>query len=155
VAPAGTRFTVKQRDILRDWTHENAERYWFTKAGPAIPAWFEQHGPPPPPWFNKIGPLVSPSEGGADIIVIDDPQLAFLIPLIKQRTPDRPVIYRSDIQIRSDLVDLPGSPQAEVWGFLWDAIEQADLFISHPVSAFVPKSVPSEKVGYIPASTDW
>jgi alpha,alpha-trehalose phosphorylase (configuration-retaining) len=96
-----------------------------------------------------------PWEGGADVIIIDDPQLPWLIPLIKEQTPNRPVIFRSHIQIRSDLVDTPGTPQAETWKLLWDAIKQADLFISHPVRAFVPKNVPQEKLGYMPASTDW
>jgi hypothetical protein len=96
-----------------------------------------------------------PWEGGADVIVVDDPQLPWLIPLIKEQTPDRPVIFRSHIQIRSDLVDTPGTPQAEAWKFLWEGIKQADLFISHPVRAFVPENVPPEKLGYLPASTDW
>lgn len=155
VAPPGTRFTAEDRDVLRDWVQENAERYWFRKNGPSIPEWFAKHGPPAEKWFRNNGPLVPPSEGGADVIVIDDPQLPFLIPLIKHRMPSRPVIFRSHIQIRSDLVATPGTPQAEAWGFLWEAIKQADLFISHPVRAFVPKNVPPEMVGYQPASTDW
>jgi hypothetical protein len=89
------------------------------------------------------------------VIIIDDPQLPFLIPLIKEQTADRPVIFRSHIQIRSDLTDTPGTPQAEAWGLLWEAIKQADLFTSHPVRALVPKDVPQENLGYLPASTDW
>jgi hypothetical protein len=38
---------------------------------------------------------------------------------------------------------------------MWELIKQADLFISHPVSSFVPKNVPKEMVGYMGASTDW
>jgi hypothetical protein len=95
-----------------------------------------------------------PWEGGADVIIIDDPQLPWLIPLIKAQTPGRPVIFRSHIQLRSDLIDTPGTPQAETWNFLWDAIKQADLFISHPIRAFVPENVPSGMLGYLPASTD-
>ncbi len=41
---------------------------------------------------------------------IDDPQMPGLIPLIKKLTPERPVLYRSHIQIRSDLVAKAGSP---------------------------------------------
>jgi glycosyltransferase involved in cell wall biosynthesis len=166
VAPAGTRFTKEDRDLLCDWVLENARRYWLRakggqffalveKFGPQLYPWLAKHGPPPPPWIEKNGPLVPPWEGGADVIIIDDPQLPFLIPFIKEQTPDRPVIFRSHIQIRSDLTDTPGTPQAEAWGLLWDAIKQADLFISHPVRAFVPKDVPQEKLGYLPASTDW
>ncbi len=78
-----------------------------------------------------------------------------LIPLIKNITPERPVLYRSHIQIRSDLVDTPGTPQADIWDFLWKDIQHADMFISHPISKFVPKNVPKAKVAYLPATTDW
>lgn len=78
-----------------------------------------------------------------------------LIPLIKKLTPDRPVLYRSHIQIRSDLCAIEGSPQNEVWNFLWDNIKGADMFISHPIPAFVPHTVPREKVVYLPATSDW
>ncbi|PCG93399.1 Glycosyl transferase, family 1 [Penicillium occitanis (nom. inval.)] len=166
VAPPGTRFTPEDEVFLRDWVLENAERYWLKGAGFLAPQWLDnirsyaypilqEHGPPPPPWHHKNGPLMPPWEGGADVIIIDDPQLPWLIPLIKEQTPNRPVIFRSHIQIRSDLVDTPSTPQAETWKLLWDAIKQADLFISHPVRAFVPKNVPQEKLGYMPASTDW
>lgn len=75
--------------------------------------------------------------------------------MIKAITPDRPVLYRSHIQIRSDLVATPGSPQEDVWNFLWDNIKHADMFISHPIPKFVPHNVPREKVCYLPATTDW
>ncbi|OJZ85534.1 glycosyltransferase family 4 protein [Aspergillus luchuensis CBS 106.47] len=163
VAPPGVRFTATDRDSLRDWVIDNAERYWFK--GTPLPPWLDQfaphvykwasrHGAPPPAWFEKNGPLMPPWEGGADVVVIDDPQMPWLIPLIKARTPDRPVIFRSHIQIRSDLVDTPGTPQAEAWGFLWEAIKESDIFVSHPVRAFVPQTVPRQKLGYLPASTD-
>ncbi|SCO80706.1 related to trehalose synthase (Ccg-9) [Fusarium oxysporum] len=160
VAPPGMRFTPKERDAVRDWVHENADRFWFKRAGPPAPEWLEKHASllpqlPVLPWFQKNGPLVHPIDGGANVIIIDDPQLPFLIPLIKKRTPDRPVIYRSHIQIGSDLVATPSTPQAEAWELLWESIKQADLFISHPVRAFVPKNVPLSTVGYMPASTDW
>lgn len=166
VAPTGTRFTQDDRDLLHDWVLENTERYWLKGTRFQAPQWFEnfhsyaypllrEHGPAPPPWHQNNGPLMPPWEGGADVIIIDDPQLPWLIPLIKAQTPDRPVIFRSHIQLRSDLIETPGTPQAETWNFLWDAIKQADLFISHPIRAFVPKNVPSEMLGYLPASTDW
>ena len=78
-----------------------------------------------------------------------------LIPLIKNLTPDRPVLYRSHIQIRSDLVEKEGTPQADVWQFLWANIKLANMFISHPIPAFVPRNVPGYKVAYLPATTDW
>ena len=78
-----------------------------------------------------------------------------LIPFIKELTPDRPVLYRSHIQIRSDLVAKEGTPQADIWRFLWNSIQHADMFISHPIPSFVPANVPREKVVYLPATTDW
>jgi len=86
---------------------------------------------------------------------IDDPQMPGLIPLIKKMTPDRPVLYRSHIQIRSDLVAQKGSPQSEVWEYLWNDIKHADALISHPIPEFVPDNVPRDKVMYMPATTDW
>ncbi|KAJ5808470.1 hypothetical protein N7474_009739 [Penicillium riverlandense] len=133
VAHPDERFTDRNKRLLEDWVEENARRYW-TRPG---------------------GALLPPSEGGADVVVIDDPQMPGLIPIAKRAAPDRPVIFRSHIQIRSDLIEIPGSPQAEAWEYLWDRIKFADCFISHPVSAFVPKNVPHEMVGYMPASTDW
>lgn len=119
--------------MIADWIRGNAERYWTCKNGPLRPS----------------------SEGGADVVIIDDPQMPSLIPIAKEQCPERPVIFRSHIQIRSDLVAQPGSPQAEAWRFLWDNIKQADLFISHPVRCFVPDNVPQEMIGHMPASTDW
>lgn len=78
-----------------------------------------------------------------------------LIPLIKEVTPNRPILYRSHIQIRSDLVAVPGSPQNDIWEYLWRDIKGADMFISHPIPSFVPHSVPRDKVAYMPATTDW
>ena len=95
-----------------------------------------------------------------------------LIPLIKQVRPDVPIIYRSHIEIRSDLTSIKGSPQEEVWKYLWNNIQLADLFISeyidilpylrlnscfpgHPVAKFVPSDVPVEKLALLGAATDW
>ena len=127
------RLTPENRQVILEWIHENANRYWSCKGGP----------------------LTSPSEGGADIVIVDDPQMPGLIPLAKKAAPERPVIFRSHIQIRSDLISIPGTPQAEAWGWLWESIQLADVFISHPISAFVPHNVPQEMVGYLPASISW
>lgn len=133
VADPHERLDSQQQRVLTDWIEDNARRYWTRKGGP----------------------LCRPSEGGADVIIIDDPQMPSLIPIAKTADPNRPVIYRSHIQMRSDLISTPGSPQAEVWDFLWSYIKLADIFISHPVAAFVPHSVPLAKLGYMPACTDW
>ncbi|KAF8162943.1 trehalose phosphorylase [Crassisporium funariophilum] len=103
-------------------------------------------------WTAEGGPL---AEGGVDVAFIDDPQMPGLIPLIKKVRPELPIIYRSHIEIRSDLVHKPGSPQEEVWKYLWNNIQLADLFISHPVSKFVPSDVPTEKLALLGAATDW
>ncbi|KAJ5209004.1 hypothetical protein N7449_003383 [Penicillium cf. viridicatum] len=133
VAHPDERLTPENKKLLQEWIEENARRYW-TRSG---------------------GPLLPPSEGGADVLIVDDPQMPGLIPIAKKLAPNRPIIFRSHIQIRSDLVAIPGSPQAEAWEFLWDNIKHADCYISHPVSAFVPHNVPEEIVGYMPAATDW
>merc|ERR1712000_791492 len=46
-------------------------------------------------------------------------------------------------------------PQEDVWAYLWNNIQHADMFISHPIPSFVPKNVPRDKVAYMPATTDW
>ncbi|KAI6150279.1 glycosyltransferase family 4 protein [Pisolithus tinctorius] len=95
--------------------------------------------------FEEWADLLPPA--ASDIAFIDDPQMPGLIPLIKKVRPDLPIIYRSHIEIRSDL--------EEVWEYLWKNIKQADLFISHPVSKFVPSDVPIEKLALLGAATDW
>ncbi|KAJ4291246.1 hypothetical protein N0V88_006246 [Collariella sp. IMI 366227] len=127
------RISAEEKQAIIDWITENANRYWFSEGGPLCP----------------------PEEGGADVVIIDDPQMPGLIPMIKKVTPYRPVLYRSHIQIRSDLVAKAGSPQADIWDFLWSNIQGCDMFISHPIPIFVPHTVPREKVVYFPATTDW
>ena len=89
------------------------------------------------------------------MVVIDDPQMPGLIPLIRKARPDVPIIYRSHIEIRSDLIAQKGSPQEEVWDYLWNNIKHVDVFVSHPIESFVPESVPLEKLALMSASTDW
>ncbi|TVY25528.1 Trehalose phosphorylase [Lachnellula hyalina] len=133
VAQPSEKITTEDKEVLNSWIEDNANRYWLSPGGPLRP----------------------PAEGGADVVMIDDPQMPGLIPLIKNLTPDRPVLYRSHIQIRSDLVDTPGTPQADIWDFLFSKIKHADMFISHPIPSFVPANVPRSKVCYLPATTDW
>jgi hypothetical protein len=75
--------------------------------------------------------------------------------MIKKAAPHRPVLFRSHIQVRGDLIATPGTPQADVWEFIWSHVKLADIFISHPIPAFVPHTVPLEKVAYLPATSDW
>lgn len=130
VADASLRLTLPQQEQFTQWIEYNAKRYWLSEGGPL-------------------------AAGGADVIFIDDPQMPGLIPLIRKARPEVPIIYRSHIEVRSDLIHINGSPQSEVWGYLWDRIQHADLFISHPVDKFVPDTVPIETVGLLPAATDW
>jgi glycosyltransferase involved in cell wall biosynthesis len=50
---------------------------------------------------------------------------------------------------------IEGSPQSDIWQFLWSNIKLADMLISHPIPSFVPSNVPRATVGYLPATTDW
>ncbi|TID15851.1 glycosyltransferase family 4 protein [Venturia nashicola] len=133
VADPKEHLTRASQQLLDDWTLQNGKQFWLSEGGP----------------------LSARSEGGADIIIIDDPQMPSLVSIAKQQDPTRPVIYRSHIQIRSDLTNTPGTPASEVWDWVYSKIKEADIFISHPVRSFVPSSIDFKKVGYMPATTDW
>lgn len=133
VSQPDERITEEQKGNLRDWILENAERYWLSRGGP----------------------LSSMAEGGADVIIVDDPQMHGLIPLAKGTAAERPVIFRSHIEIRSDLVAKEGSPQSDAWDYMWANVQKGDIFISHPVKQFVPKNAPVSMIGYLPAATEW
>jgi len=90
----------------------------------------------------------------ANVIVIDDPQPSGLLPYIKKANPQAKIIYRSHIQIESDLTAKAGTPQKTTWDFIWSNIKEADLFISHPVKKFIPPSVPRAKTALMGAVTD-
>ncbi|KAH6622016.1 putative trehalose synthase-like protein [Boeremia exigua] len=133
VEKTGLRLDQKSIDILDEWARQNAERYWIAKGGPLAPR----------------------SEGGADVVIVDDPQMPSLVKIAKEQDPTRPVLFRSHIQVRADLADQQDTPTAGVWNWVWNNVKDCDAFISHPVREFVPKNVTTEKVGYLPATTDW
>ncbi|KAK4500467.1 hypothetical protein PRZ48_008656 [Zasmidium cellare] len=133
VAEEHERLSDEQAATIHDWVQTNADRFWARDGGVLLPR----------------------SKGGADVIIVDDPQMPNIIDISKKLDPDRPVIFRSHIQIRADLANTEGTPTAGVWKWLWSSAQKADLFIAHPVSDFVPKDVPKEKLGYMPATTDW
>lgn len=133
MAPPTERASDDQLNRVKTWITANAERYWL----------------------DEGGPLRAPVDGGADVVIVDDPQMPHLIPLAKQRAPERPVIYRSHIEIRDDLVRQDGSAAQSVWSSLWESIRMADVFVSHPVRSFVPRDVNKNALCWLPASTDW
>lgn len=127
------KLSEDNKKSIKTWIQDNAERYWL----------------------HSGGPLAARSDGGVDVVFVDDPQMPGLIPLAKEKDPQRKVLFRSHIQIRSDLVADPKSEAHNVWQFLWDDVKHADLFISHPVKTFVPSDVDTQMLGYMPATTDW
>ncbi|KAK4556788.1 hypothetical protein LTR86_006359 [Recurvomyces mirabilis] len=133
VAKADERLQPEQKQLIAGWIQTNAERFWTSKGGPLAPR----------------------SEGGVDVVIIDDPQMPTLVTIAKRLDPNRPVIFRSHIQVRSDLARDSATPTAEVWDWLWQSLQQADVFVSHPVKAFVPHTVNLNKLAYMPATTDW
>lgn len=133
LAPSEDRSTVDQQETVQEWIRCNADRFWTSPGGP----------------------LAARSEGGVDVVVVDDPQMPGVIDRAKKIDPDRPVIFRSHIQVRSDLAAKPETPTAGVWHWLWKSVEHADLFISHPVKEFVPQTVDRRALAYMPATTDW
>ncbi|TFK46849.1 UDP-Glycosyltransferase/glycogen phosphorylase [Heliocybe sulcata] len=127
VNPPSITLGTEHKETFERWTDWNYERFW---RGPESPI-------------------------RADVVVIDDPQVIGLIPLIRRDSPRTKIIYRSHIEIRSDLVDAGAQPQADVFGYLFGFIKQADLFVSHPIPAFVPSLVPAHMpVVYMPPCTD-
>ncbi|WVR09670.1 hypothetical protein IAU60_006745 [Kwoniella sp. DSM 27419] len=125
VAPKGVELEDIDKKWFELWTEQNYESFWSSGAI------------------------------DASIIVIDDPQLTALIPIIKKARPDAKIIFRSHIQIQSDLTDDPSTPQARTWDYLFNFVKDVDLFLAHPVKFFVPKNVHENlPVLYMAPSTD-
>ncbi|KAK8853482.1 hypothetical protein IAR55_004189 [Kwoniella newhampshirensis] len=125
VSPKGVELDDVDKKWFELWTEQNYETFWSSGA------------------IN------------ADVIVIDDPQLTALIPIIKKKRPDAKLIFRSHIQIQSDLTDDPSTAQFRTWNYLFDFVKDVDLFLAHPVKFFVPKNVKEKlPVLYMAPSTD-
>ena len=90
----------------------------------------------------------------ADVVVIDDPQPAGLIPYIKKVNSRAKLMYRSHIQIVGALATTKGTAQNKTWNFIWKNIKESDVFVSHPMREFIPSDVPQDKIVYMPATTD-
>jgi len=89
------------------------------------------------------------------MVVVDDPQLCALIPVIKRDNPKCFVAYRSHIQIDSQLINQGSNLHHRTFSYLWDNfLRFADVFIAHPFDSAVPDMVPKDRVGFMPATTD-
>jgi alpha,alpha-trehalose phosphorylase (configuration-retaining) len=91
---------------------------------------------------------------GADVVIVDDPQPSGLVPLIKKVNPKAKIIYRSHIQIESELAVIPNTPQNITWQFIKNNIKDVDLFVAHPIQQFIPTDIPADKIVLMPATTD-
>jgi len=89
VADPSIHLTEEQGKLCDDWIRSNAESKWLLPGGPLS------------------------TDGGADVIIIDDHQMPGLIPIIKALRPNVPVVFRSHIELRGDLIHKEGSPQHE------------------------------------------
>src|SRR5690606_3158315 len=105
-------------------------------------------------WSKHNADILRQAYMNADVIVIDDPQPAGLIPHIKKDQPEVKIIYRSHIQIVAELANTVGTAQHTTWQFIWNFANHADAFIAHPISEFVPAGVPKSKLVYMPATGD-
>ncbi len=105
-------------------------------------------------WVAENFRLMRSHIAWANVIIIDDPQPSGMIPLIRELNPSAKLLYRSHIQVVASLVDTPGTPQHDVWQYLWLYIRQCELFVSHPITNFVPDCVALHKRVYMPATTD-
>jgi len=105
-------------------------------------------------WIKINAKRFTPAFKRATTIIIDDPQPSGMIPYIKEVNPSARIIYRSHIHIESDLVEKEGTIQQRTWQYLWEHINHADVFVSHPVREFIPSNIAREKVVMMGATTD-
>ncbi len=106
-------------------------------------------------WIKRNVEIFRQQFERANLVVIDDWQPSGLIPFIKEINPRIKILFRSHIHVDTNLMT-PGSNSLVTWNFLWNhnRIDEADVFISHPIPNFVPEGVPFEKVVMMPATTD-
>lgn len=123
VAPEETELTTQDQNKIDKWLKNNYETNWRSA-------------------IKK-----------STFIVLDDYQVAGMVPFIKRDNPTAKIIYRSHIQIKTE--SFSTCPQMQnVWDYLWKSLKDVDYFVSHPIPDAVPTDVPSHKVLYQPASTD-
>lgn len=105
-------------------------------------------------WSQFNAEQFRPKIEHSDVIVIDDPQPAGLIPFIKEWNPQAKLIYRSHIQVEAHLANQSETTQHRTWQFISRMIEPADIFVAHPIKAFVPANVDPAITVTMPAATD-
>lgn len=107
-------------------------------------------------WIKQNAEILKESIKDSKVIVIDDWQPSGLIKYIKEYNPKAKIIFRSHIHIDTSLFTDEECPQKITWNFLWreNRIEEAELFIAHPIEDFVPDDVPKSKRLFMPATTD-
>ena len=88
------------------------------------------------------------------VIFIDDYQPSGLIPKIRELNPNAKIIFRSHTEIKADLANTPGTPQQEIWDYIYGNCRSSDCFVFHPIKGFIPVNVPMEKTVLVPAATD-
>ncbi|MHB1864807.1 MAG: glycosyltransferase [Candidatus Saccharimonadales bacterium] len=88
----------------------------------------------------------------ADITTLHDPQPHGLISYLPT---EQPVVWRSHIQNRTDLIHTPNTPQEAVWRFIYNGkVDKATAHVYHPVEDFIPANVPDDIVNLMPATFD-
>jgi hypothetical protein len=95
-----------------------------------------------------------PGFAEADFYWIEDPQLAAMIPKLRELNPNARFIYRNHIQTDRDKMATPGSPQNRIYEYLRDTCQVGDVdtYVAHPVEQFVPYNTPN--VAYMPPTSE-
>ncbi|KFG27263.1 uncharacterized protein NESG_00341 [Nematocida ausubeli] len=142
--------SIQTKGELEANLQEGEESVWLSEDDKAkIDGWIEsnytQH------WKERIQE--------STVVVLDDHQVSRLAKVIKKDAPNVLIIYRSHIQIRTDLIGKSTDPNNltamdNLWQFLWESLTHADYFVSHPFEETVPKDVPAHKVIFQPAGTN-
>lgn len=98
--------TDDDKSLYEYWCERNAKTYWLENSSP----------------FKQMR-----------AIVIDDPQPAAMIPMIKDNTKSK-IVYRNHIQIDKDLVDDKDTVARQTLSYLHDNfISKCDILVSHPL----------------------
>jgi hypothetical protein len=139
------QITPEDAEMFDDWSASNAQRYWtqgsaaFSTTSVAIfddPQGFFPSSFSPFFLVDSINPEHCSIRHNLLFL-----QVSGLIPILRQANPNCKSIYRSHIQIRSDLIRDESTTARRAWDFVWSRIKDAHLFISHPVESFVPDEV--------------